>query len=142
MKSIFIGLILVLTFSNAYAKGAVGALKKIFGPGVYHGQNIYGDCFLTVREVNYPDITLNVEISDSTGTLAKLINDNAIYAEKVSKKAFYQSDRITLNTKGDYIEKYLRVFSKLDKTIRVTVSEMTVVEKVYDENIMDCDIAY
>lgn len=141
MKNLFCVLAMVLSTNIVYAKGAVGALSKIIPAGIHRGVTLSGDCLVDVHEVNFPRLAFNVTIQDGANSMSKLIDDEAVFAQKSGAKAFFQSDRTSIDDRGDYSEKYLRTSMNNDGTLHVVVGEVIVVEEKFDDKVVECNLS-
>jgi hypothetical protein len=141
VKSILLGFILTISFSNAFADNAVDAFKSILPPGEYKGNAFTGECTVLVEEVNYPEFAFNVTVKAAGDEMFKVFNDKAIYAVNVGKKFFLQTDRTLFGTSHQhYIEKVVRTMQNNDDTLNVKVAEIIVIANSYDENMLECNI--
>lgn len=151
MKSfLFLGLILAALNVNA---GSVETLTSILAIGDHHGTNNNGGCIISVHQVNYPKIAVEVTATDATGSYSKLIEDNSsvqtcqrtTHGQNCSSdlKFFLQTDHVSISRDdSSYVERTLRTSLSAihsDK-IYVVVSELTVINRNSNEEKVECEL--
>lgn len=143
MKTIFALMITALSFSSfGLEMGAVDSLLSVLPLGEYSGANDLGEaCSVLVKEVNYPEKSISVTVSNKQTNIFRIVNDGEEFRFRAYKQEFIQTKRQYIDaSRNSYQDKIIRTVGANDNKLYVVVANDLMVNGTYSSEAMECVI--